>query len=96
MSAATRADRRPLSRLSFSLAGALALALTVYPPLAIGAGGRTTHGALMLSLWGIAAGFVYGVGFTPDHRLLRAALGPWAALPLMAVGSILLVINALR
>jgi predicted membrane protein len=64
--------------------------LTVYPPLAIGAGGRVAHGALLLLAWGIAAGFVAGVGFKPSNRWLRVALGARAALTMMAAGAVVL------
>lgn len=87
---AARAERMALRRVVLFLAIALALALTVYPPLATGGDGRAQHGALILLLWGIAAGFVSGVGFAPRHRLLRLALGPAAALSLMTVGVLLL------
>lgn len=87
---AARTERGALRRLALALAIASSLALTAYPPLAAGSDGRAAHGALTLLLWGIAAGFVAGVGFVPRSRLLRMALGPHAALSLMAVGALLL------
>ncbi len=80
---------------AFALAAALALALTVYPAAAVGAAGKPSHAFLALLAWGIAAGFVHGVGFTPTPRLLRLALGPWAALGLMLPGAFVLARNAL-
>ena len=40
----------------------------------------------MLIMWGLSAGFVYGVGFIPRNRLLRVALGPWLAWAGFALG----------
>ena len=91
---AMRNENGALHRVVLALAIGFALALTVYPPLAIGPDGRAAHGALMLLLLGIAAGFVSGVGFAPHHRLLRVVLGPWAALMLMAAGAGALARNA--
>jgi len=42
---------------------------------------------LMLCMWGIAAGFVHGVGFVPRNLILRIALGPIAAWLLMLLGT---------
>ncbi|MFN3564472.1 MAG: cyd operon YbgE family protein [Burkholderiaceae bacterium] len=93
---AARRERTALRRIALFVAVVLALALTVYPPLAVSGDGRAAHGALTLLLSGIAAGFVSGVGFVPRHRLPRVALGPAAALSLMTVGVLWLAAAAWR
>lgn len=73
----------------FTLATAfvLMLLITIYPrALAAEDGGPIGHGVLMLIMWGLSAGFVYGVGFVPVNRLLRVALGPWVAWAGFALG----------
>jgi len=36
---------------------------------------------------------VHGVGFVPEHKLLRIAFGPWLAWPLMGMGLWLLLLR---
>jgi len=91
---AARTERSAWRRLALLLAIALSLALTVYPPLATGTSGRAVHGALMLLLWGIAGGFVSGVGFVPRQPWLRMALSPHLALSLMTAGLVYLIVGA--
>ena len=80
-----------LARLvSLLVAGALSLLLTLYPQAVVAGGQTPGHGTLMLCMWGIAAGFVHGVGFVPYNGRLRVALGPLAAWILMLVGTLLL------
>ena len=69
----------PARALSFFAAGVFCLALVLFPQWVIDQGRPPHHGLLLLGLWGMAAGFVHGVGFVPRHRVLRAALGPLAA-----------------
>jgi len=73
--------------LSLLVAFAISAGLLVWPRLVVTADGRVDHGWLILLMWGMAAGFVHGVGFIPRNRLLRVSLGPAAAwgLPLLAV-----------
>lgn len=54
------------------------LAVTVRPQLLSDAQGRADHLAATLICWGMAAGFVRGVGFIPQHRLLRWLLSGYA------------------
>jgi hypothetical protein len=69
-----------LARLvSLLAAGALSLVLTFYPQAVMQGGQAPEHAALMLCMWGIAAGFVHIV------------LGPLAAWVLMLGGTLLLV-----
>jgi predicted membrane protein len=91
---AARTERSAWRRLAWLLAIALSLALTVYPPLATGASGRAAHGPLMLLLWGIAGGFVSGVGFVPRQPWLRVALSAHFAVPLMSAASVYLIVAA--
>ena len=74
-----------------SLLTAMALAGVVlaYPRALAEAG----HGMLSLMMLGICAGFVHGVGFVPEHRMLRIAFGPWLAWPLMGMGLWLLLLR---
>jgi len=39
-------------------------------------------------MWGIAGGFVRGVGYVPLHRVWRIVLGPLVAIPTMVTGTI--------
>ncbi|HUV99385.1 MAG TPA: cyd operon YbgE family protein [Gallionella sp.] len=67
-----------------SLLTAMVLAgMVLAYPRALGEAG---HGMLSLMMLGICAGFVHGVGFVPEHKLLRIAFGPWLAWPLMGMG----------
>lgn len=80
----------PFRSLSLLAASAFCLAVLFFPQLLIEGGRSPNHGALVLGLWGMAAGFVHGVGFVPRHVLARLALGPIAAWGLLLVGSLLL------
>ncbi len=61
--------------------------ITVFPRgLAAADGSPISHGILALIMWGLSAGFVHGVGFVPHNPLLRVALGPLIAWPLLGVG----------
>ena len=84
-SAGQKSEGQPLL-----VAGALSLLLTLYPQAVVAGGQTPGHGTLMLCMWGIAAGFVHGVGFVPYKGVLRVALGPLAAWILILVGTLLL------
>jgi predicted membrane protein len=75
--------------LSLLTAIALAGLVLTYPRALAGA----SHGMLSLMMLGISAGFVHGVGFVPEHRLLRILFGPWLAWPLMGMGLWLLLLR---
>ena len=89
------ASAGPLRAVSLALAIILALVLTVYPRAALGASGTPSHGLLALLLWGVAAGFVHGVGFVPRAAAWRLAFGSWVGLPLMLLGALVLAHNIL-
>ena len=74
-----------------SLLAAMALAgMVLAYPRALA---EASHGMLSLMMLGICAGFVHGVGFVPEHKLLRIAFGPWLAWPLMGMGLWLLLLR---
>ena len=73
----------PLARtLSLLLAIAIAGMTFTYPR----ALAHASHGLLSLTMLGISAGFVHGVGFVPDSKLWRFLFGPWLAWALMSLG----------
>ena len=79
--------RRPASRwLSLALAAPLSLILLLRPVLLLDAAGGYSHGQLTLMLWGVAAGYVHGVGFDPQAWGWRVLLHPLLAWGLMGVG----------
>jgi predicted membrane protein len=75
---------------SLLAAGVLGLVLTLYPQAVMQGAQAPAHSALMLCMWGMAAGFVHGVGFVPHNTVLRIALGPLAAWLLMPGGTLLM------
>jgi len=78
--------RRPASRwLSLTLVLPLSLILLLHPVLLLDSRGQYSHGVLMLMLWGIAAGYVHGVGFDPQARAWRLVFHPLLAWSLMAL-----------
>jgi predicted membrane protein len=83
--------------LSLGSALALMILVTLFPRgLTVADGSPISHGALMLIMWGMSAGFVHGVGFVPHHRVLRVLLGPVAAWLWMGVGVVFYVRYFLR
>ncbi|MBU1191336.1 MAG: cyd operon YbgE family protein [Gammaproteobacteria bacterium] len=78
--------------LSLCIALAISVSLLIWPALAVSADSRVNHGWLTLLMWGMAAGFVHGVGFMPRNRLLRIALGPVTAWGLTLLAMIALSI----
>lgn len=69
------------------LASVLATLITVYPPVI----SQLDHGLLTLVIWGICAGFVYGIGFDPEASLWRVLLGPISAWLLMGLGLVIII-----
>jgi len=72
--------------LSLVMAVGLSALILIYPKAIARSATEIDHGMLSLLMWGIAAGFVHGVGFVPEHRLLRILLGPIVAWLLMGLG----------
>ncbi len=77
---------------SLALAAVLSILGLVFPFVL----GRVPTGfnqsVLMLMMAGIAGAFIYGAGFTPEHKWLRAAIAPAFTWPLMAVSFALLLL----
>jgi predicted membrane protein len=75
---------------SLLLAAALSGVMLFVPTLLVG--DDVNHGLLTLLMWGIAAGFVHGVGYVPVHHIWRLLLGPLVGWGLMlGVGVVLLL-----
>lgn len=72
--------------LSLLLAAPLSLVMLLHPLALLDAHGRYSHGLLALTMWGISAGFVHGVGFDPRALAWRWAFSPLVAWPLMLLG----------
>jgi cyd operon protein YbgE len=59
---------------------AVMLLITLLPRgLADADGHALSHSVLMLVMWGLSAGFVYGVGFVPQRRVWRVVFHPVVA-----------------
>lgn len=72
-----------LRLLSFALAVGLSALILILPQSIARAPGDVSHGLLALLMWGVAGGFVHGVGYVPVHRVWRIVLGPLVAIPIM-------------
>lgn len=70
---------------SFTLAASYSSVLLFYPKAVIGDGGNVSSGVLTFLLWGVAAGFVHGVGFVPRLTVWRLFFHP--ALAWLAMGT---------
>jgi cyd operon protein YbgE len=68
------------------LAIALSALLLVYPRAVAVSLHAVNHGQLSLIMWGIAIGFIHGVGFVPRMNLWRIVFNPFVGWPLMATG----------
>jgi cyd operon protein YbgE len=73
---------------SFLMAVALSVLILIYPKAVASSATEINHGILSLWMWGMAAGFVHGVGFVPEHRVWRMLLGPLPGWILMTAGLI--------
>lgn len=71
----------------------LTLVLTVYPLLLSRGQGGANHGVAMLAFWAMSAGYVRGVGFVPEHRILRHLLSTWACLGALAAAVLMLLVQ---
>lgn len=79
--------RQPGCRaISLLLAVPLSLLLMIHPALMLDSHGQYSHGMLSLAMWGIAGGFIHGVGFDPRTRVWQWLFHPWLAWLLMALG----------
>jgi cyd operon protein YbgE len=77
---------------SFLLAAMLSLLILIYPRFLASSAEQLNHGLLSLWMWGIAAGFIHGVGYIPRLKVWRVLFGPLFAwlLMLMALAEITL------
>jgi predicted membrane protein len=80
----------PARLLSLLAAGLFSLLIMLFPQLVIEQGQPPQHGLLVLGLWGMAAGFVHGVGFVPRGAASRLLFGPFVAWLLLAASTFLL------
>ena len=86
-SEATPRLRRASSRaFSLLLAVPLSLILLIHPITILNAQGHYNHNLLMLVMWGVAAGYVHGVGFDPRARVWQVVFHPPVAWGLMTLG----------
>ncbi len=82
---------------SLGIAITMMMLITLLPRgLTTADGNAISHGVLTLVMWGMSAGFVHGVGFVPRNPVLRVALGPVIAWPLMGVGLVFYIQYFLR
>ena len=72
--------------LSLLMAAPLSLVLLIHPASMLDANGHYSHSLLMLIMWGVAGGFVHGVGFEPRAMAWRVVFHPLLAWSLMALG----------
>ena len=75
---------------SFVLAVALAVLILVYPGVIAQSVSDVRHGLLSLMMWGMAVGFVHGVGFVPHATIWRVLFHPGLGWPLMIGGLVLI------
>lgn len=78
----------PLRIVSFFFASAVSLIILFMPQLVASSTEGINHGALSLCLWGVSAGFVYGIGYVPRLLIWRILLGPLVVFPAIIVGVI--------
>lgn len=74
-----------------SLAVALLIMIggTLYPPMFANANGHADHGLAMALFWAMSAGFVRGVGFSPNLILWRWLFSSWAVLAALLLSAAL-------
>lgn len=71
---------------SILMAIALASLILVYPRAVATSVSDVNHGLLNLLMWGIAIGFIHGVGFVPRKSIWRIVFNPFVGWPLMVLG----------
>ena len=96
----TAREAQPLSLnaiargVSLALAGAMILALSVFPGLIIGTEELLQRAVLPVLLIGVAGGVAHGLGYRPRSSLLAAMLGPFVSWPLMLSAMAFLALSA--
>jgi len=75
--------------ISIALAIGLAGLILIYPRAVATSVSDVNHGLLTLLMWGIAIGFIHGVGFLPRMTIWRIVFSPFVGWPLMVFGILL-------
>ena len=82
---------RAFRLMSFIAASAVSLGLMLFPFLLHSVPAARLHSALPLMMLGVTGNFVYGIGYTPDHRFVRIILSPVSAWAMMIGGATLMM-----
>jgi cyd operon protein YbgE len=75
--------------ISILMAVALVALILVYPRAVATSVSDVNHSLLNLLMWGIAIGFIHGVGFVPRMSIWRVVFNPILGWPLMVFGILL-------
>ncbi len=70
---------------SLTVAVAIMLACTLYPPMMTDAGGKADHGLATALFVAMSSGFVRGVGFIPRTPAWRWLFSGWTCLAALAL-----------
>jgi len=79
-------DKGALRALSLLLAGYLSIVFLLMPQVIAPHTSVLNHGEASLLMWGVCAGFIHGVGFSPRYWLWQLLFSPWLAWPVMGYG----------
>lgn len=71
---------------SMGLAIALSALILIYPRAVATSVSNINHSLLTLLMWGIAIGFIHGVGYVPRMTIWRIVFNPFVGWPLMMFG----------
>ena len=89
--------RSPLSRIARGVSLLLALAISgtlfLYPRILGAEVEGSRHGLIAITMLGVCAGFVHGVGFVPRSGVWKTVFGPLCAWPIMVVGTIAVIMS---
>lgn len=77
--------------ISILMAVALVALILVYPRAVATSVSDVNHSLLNLLMWGIAIGFIHGVGFVPRMSIWRVVFNPILGWPLMVFGILLTI-----
>lgn len=83
----TQKGARLLRALTFATALSFVALIVIYPRAIASDMSSVPHGWLVLLLLGMSSAWVYGLGFQPEHRLLRGCFHPVTAWLLMTLGA---------
>jgi predicted membrane protein len=68
-----------IALLPLLIAVIICLLISIYPQILVKQN-VANHGAASLLFWAMSAGFIRGVGFVPENRILRAVFSTYACL----------------